>query len=600
MSVESHNEAHVNLVVSFIGASSWIEGKRMIKQHPDVFLTDVADEILTNLIVEFAGNEKMIRDLTINRDLLRQIRAEGLDTPSSAKGKLASTESAQESDELDIHPELLDLLKQEKSEEEIRQMFDAHPELLSILKAMEGEIDEHIDEQVDLLIKEFTDALQGWMAQKTWEESKAYFIEHQKILLKEKTVPDLEWFVQTAQQYGDTAAVQDFATHLDIVRRALAVGIDAAFAEHAGAKEAQQDASGGQSVPRSIFATISPDVLTRLKRAETPKEIEQVLTDNPELVPLIEQLQAHMQETTLTLMRTLEEWINNPNNWPESKTYLEAHPELLSIETDDLMNHLIAKYAGNKEAVETLTQHRDILRRVRVEDIEAVYQDVAIGSDGPVEHAAALKSFLNTRNWSEKKRILEEQQELLLSDTADELLSTTIEHYTHDVKVTNYLIEQRQVLRRARKEGIDVALADYIQDEQQEMRVPAPMPPDLYKRLRNVQSQEEVEQLLVEYPGLEATVHVVSKELVYTVARFCGMATWPETKAFLEEHPELVSDDGDRAMRWCIADKADEEIRDSLIEHHNILLRARDEGIDVAFADYIDKIKPAPKKGISS
>ncbi len=596
MSVQSHNEATINLVIAFIGANSWIECKRMIKQHPDVFLTDVADEIVTNLIVAFAGNEKMIRNLTINRDLLRQVRAEGID---AAKPSQKSTPSAQASDTGDIHPELLKLLKQDKSEEEIRQLIDAQPELLPILEEMGGKIDEHIDEQADLLIKEFTDALQGWMAQKTWDASKAYFIEHKKILLKEETVSNLEWFVETAQQYGDVAASQDFATHLNLVRRALAVGIDAAFAEQAGPKQAQQDVSGEQSVPRSIFASISPDVLTRLKRAETPEEIEQVLTDNPELVSRIEQLQAHMQQTTLTLQHTLETWINEMKGWPASKTYLEEHPELLNPETDDLMNHLINQYAGDRATVDILTESRDILRRVRAEGIEAVYHDLMIGDSVPMEYIEALQTFVNTTSWVEKKRILEEHQDLILTDIADQLFGTTIENYAHDVRKTNYLMRQRQVLRRIRKDGIDAVLAEYIEDEKQGTvteRVPSPMPPELYKRLRHVRSEEEVEQLLAEYPGLEATIHVVPKELVRIVKHFCSITTWPDTKAFLKQHPELLDEEADRAIRWCIGDNEDADIENMLLEHHNILLRARSDSIDAAFADYIGKTKHVPKK----
>ena len=119
----------------------------------------------------------------------------------------------------------------------------------------------------------------------------------------------------------------------------------------------------------------------------------------------------------------------------------------------------------------------------------------------------AVLVFVNARTWNESKRLLEEQQKVLLTDVADQVLADLLEHYQGDENAVRTLNDHRTLLRRARAEGIDAAFAERMQ--------PRPTPdisPELLARLQAVQSEEELHQLLAEHPELMPVLEQMAQQ----------------------------------------------------------------------------------------
>jgi tetratricopeptide (TPR) repeat protein len=76
------------------------------------------------------------------------------------------------------------------------------------------------------------------------------------------------------------------------------------------------------------------------------------------------------------LVQTLLDFMQTPN-WLESYRYLQAHPELLSNETDALSGQLIERYTneGNEVVVGLLVEHRELLRRARAGGVARAFAE---------------------------------------------------------------------------------------------------------------------------------------------------------------------------------------------------------------------------------
>ncbi|MGB0387193.1 MAG: hypothetical protein ACPGWR_20435 [Ardenticatenaceae bacterium] len=224
----------------------------------------------------------------------------------------------------------------------------------------------------------------------------------------------------------------------------------------------------------------------------------------------------------------------------------------------------------------------------------------------------ALFSFVNADDWGESKRIVEAQPELLLTDEADLLLVRLLIQYADDPNTTRLLEEQRTLLQRCRREGIDAAFADLLR--------PSAMPdisPDLIVRLMSVESQEELTQLLTEHPELLPLIGAVPQaapqqrtpdppeepidlmdfiygepssldpreELAGKLIVFVYAQSRSERKAYLAQHPELLTDEALEVLLTLIEEEVDEDAVRTLREHHVLLVQARQNGLDEAFAE---------------
>src|SRR5438046_81774 len=90
--------------------------------------------------------------------------------------------------------------------------------------------------------------------------------------------------------------------------------------------------------------------------------------------------------------------------------------------------------------------------------------------------AEALLRFLNTDSWYETRAVLEDEQSLLLTDRADQIITSLIEqHEQYDeqqhIRMAHYISLHRTLLRRARMVGIPRAWNRFEVEIQEQERV---------------------------------------------------------------------------------------------------------------------------------
>ena len=103
------------------------------------------------------------------------------------------------------------------------------------------------------------------------------------------------------------------------------------------------------------------------------------------------------------------------DTWAASQRIIEAHPELLSDEADQLLGRLvaIARQQGDAQAEGTFTEYRQLLARCRQVGVEAALAERAMEEDEiPAELGALLEALP-----SEQRQILLDALEL--SDSED-------------------------------------------------------------------------------------------------------------------------------------------------------------------------------------
>lgn len=162
-------------------------------------------------------------------------------------------------------------------------------------------------------------------------------------------------------------------------------------------------------------------------------------------------------------------------SWEESKRAVEEHRDaLLTDAADEELAALIVSNKDNEDTVGALKEHRALLARCRRGGIDAAFGEYLQPSPATQEDQvtdaernqvlAAVAEFVNARTWVASKLILKQRQNLLLTDTADEILSAFIaqRHRDGDGDVRN-LEEHRRLLARCRQKGIDAAFAERSQ-----------------------------------------------------------------------------------------------------------------------------------------
>lgn len=92
------------------------------------------------------------------------------------------------------------------------------------------------------------------------------------------------------------------------------------------------------------------------------------------------------------------------DTWATSQRTIEAHPELLSDEADQLLGQLvaIARQQGDAQAEGIFTEHRQLLTRCRQVGVEAAFAERAAERDEIPSELGALLAALP----SEQRQIL--------------------------------------------------------------------------------------------------------------------------------------------------------------------------------------------------
>jgi len=182
-------------------------------------------------------------------------------------------------------------------------------------------------------------------------------------------------------------------------------------------------------------------------------------------MPLFRRKKHQPVETLLTLL--------DAESWAESKRIVENHRDLLLTDTADAtLAYWLGEYrkGNNENAIRTLEVHRKLLIRCRREGIDAAFADHLPFDSAPTVSSAkwdqineAVARFVFfAQTWAERKQLVENHRDLLLTDTADATLAALLTQFRDDKDGIRNLEECRKVLIRCRREGIDAAFADRL------------------------------------------------------------------------------------------------------------------------------------------
>ncbi|MDQ7030286.1 MAG: hypothetical protein Q9O62_11165 [Ardenticatenia bacterium] len=193
----------------------------------------------------------------------------------------------------------------------------------------------------------------------------------------------------------------------------------------------------------------------------------------------------------------------NADTWTESRRVLEAHPELLSDEADDLLGQL-AEAQEDERARRLVEQHRALLRRCREVGVDRAFAEMTTSPQHDIARLLAeagdlgrtLRDFIAADTWTASRRILEQHPELL-SDDADALLGRLIDAARHvgaqgtapdedTQRLIRTLEQHRALLRRCRDVGVDRAFAEIVGAQ----RATPPIPPEFQDDLRRAQEAQ--------------------------------------------------------------------------------------------------------------
>lgn len=245
--------------------------------------------------------------------------------------------------------------------------------------------------------------------------------------------------------------------------------------------------------------------------------------------------------------------------------------------------------------------------------------------------AEALEQFVNTEDWDEGRRIVEENQDLL-GDEALALLAESIADYRMAERddIANYLDEHRNVLLRSRDIGIGPAFkeadqrATAIQEKRQQqlarLRPASPNPIQAFVwQLLDAASPQEVDRVLGEHPDEAQSQEAINyldeqmqqarragyneavtflreyhellrsyyelPPLMRALQEFMSVPSWTESRQVLQNNPALLGDEALRTMDSLIAEarsQKDEATVQALEAYRQVLARAREVGPEQA------------------
>ena len=411
-------------------------------------------------------------------------------------------------------------------------------------------------------------AVQQFLGAENWSDTYAVLVRDHDDLMSTMGIALVGEFVQRARQSGMPGAEQ-VASYLEmhqrLLERAHIIGIEPAWTEF----QDQLRANGSTGVIRVDGLMIGAD--------------------------------------TQAIAEVLRRFLST-NNWDETHTVLvDEQTLLLSDAVDQFLSGLIhvAQESGDPLAVEGLYYlevHRQLLREARRLGIASAWHNFEIGrqkvNDERQHHGErnprssreahltsvtnAIKSLLSTSTWDETRQVLEREQELLLTDTCESLLSELIaaaerDHEEHAARNLVYLKMHQRLLELARREGITVAWSSF----EEAMGLPS-------ARGRRSSALEEVS---VEEPlsPIDAKLHGIRD----AVHEFLSASSWTAAHAILATHQDELLTDLAVALISAQADQmqARGTERDlyatRLLNLQALLLRrAREIGLDAAWQEF--------------
>ena len=345
-------------------------------------------------------------------------------------------------------------------------------------------------------------AVLSFVRAETWQESKRIVTNLQNVLLTDQAD---DVFAMLLGQHGDDArAMYMLEDHRQLLHRCRVEGIEAAFAERfPPSPEALADklltfvCAVSWSESKAYLAE-HPELLTdealvvleRLIRRQEHEEPRRILRQHRALLaearqkgldeafaPLMRQSPSESLNTLTGLMDALIECDN-----PAAVVELGAqHPNLFVDEMDELLQQAIAnaRAKGTQQSEgwanhaaqrhETLRQLREMMAETGMSPKE-VLQEVRAEQESASQEEESfsrqvfeiVQAFVHPATWHEKRRIVEQEYELLFSDMALAVFADLLEHYKEDAESIRILTDHRQLLIRCRKEGTRAAFAERV------------------------------------------------------------------------------------------------------------------------------------------
>ncbi|NPA06134.1 MAG: hypothetical protein GXO54_01880, partial [Chloroflexi bacterium] len=180
---------------------------------------------------------------------------------------------------------------------------------------------------------------------------------------------------------------------------------------------------------------------------------------------------------------------------------------------------------------------------------------------------SALTAFLQAETWTESLRVLEEHPEML-SDQALGLLERLVAeaHDQGQKEVARYLEEHLRLLRHAAQVGVEQAVA-------------------------------EAEEALARWMAFQDLLEDAGA-LGKTLRGLLALTSPQEHRAYLEAHPELLSEEGLALLERLVEATPDPQIRQGLAFFLQIHRRAAQVGVEQTFAELTDPDLPAELRSL--
>lgn len=230
-------------------------------------------------------------------------------------------------------------------------------------------------------------------------------------------------------------------------------------------------------------------------------------------------------------------------------------------------------------------------------------------------------AFIEADSWSDSEEIVEKEQELLLSEEADFVFINLLEEHKNNPKVVNMLEEHRELLKECKANGIQSAFMN-----KRIRRIPLDLPTELTNRLFAIRSEEEMNELVQSHPEVQALLDKLAgatrvafaqfmveneqeeeekpsaeltsekrQALANKLKLFISKETLEETEAYLDDHPELVTQEGFAVMEMLVeraTRTGDNHIINLFTLHRDILSDALHEKVDLELAEFFSESAP--------
>lgn len=499
----------------------------------------------------------------------------------------------------------LDMLQRAQHTDESHQIVTDHERLQSLAReqGVEAAYDAFLAELARThrprgkpLNREIERRLIEWLQTPTWDASRAYLTGHAELLSDagEAGLASLVDIQSNAQRRRTVAAHQRL---LALCRR---VGITDGYFRFFDAPpepSVQSGASqGSQGSPQDVKAeddeadtTVPPDARELALRLlaepdDLPPDVLDALRDLLTFDPTPEQVERglaalaaviavasadHARGLLARRSPLLAEWFAT-DSWPESRAWLNAHLGALPEDAPALLRAAAeeARADGDEVGAEHLARHAALVERARGEGVDAAYRAV-VGGDAFGEEASVsldvkrlaqvgqqVEDWVRTPDWGASRDYLRVHPDILTETGA---VALRMLYEAQDADGPRQVIADHQRLwDAARTHGIDVAYDTFLADlAQRERRQPG-------------NAMIEMGRLLIDW---------------------MRTPTWDASRAYLADHPEIATEEGERTLAQLHDIQSVEGARQEIRRHQRLLAYCRAMGLDAGYERFLAEEK---------